>query len=137
MAGLAVMLLCLAGLGLANSAGERSSVSALLNVAQTNAAHEAEAGLDPSPPDNRACPFPYPRHSLEARPHMLLLPLSPWQHHLTGLVMQEIWNGTLPYLFGGSPEPCQSCHSGDIAEFCQVLPVWPHQRAWPQPAAAR
>ena len=45
-----------------------------------------------------SCPYFYPRHTID-----------------------DIQHGALPYLFGGSPEPCQSCRRGDIADFCQFI----------------
>ena len=42
------------------------------------------------------CPFPY--------------------HRLT---VADIETGLVPYLFGGNRRPCNSCRTGDIAEFCQ------------------
>ena len=60
----------------------------------------------------------------------LLLPGQ--QEHASSLLagtascVQAIRRGALPYLFGGSPEPCASCRRGDIAEFCQVRPFPVH-----------
>ena len=54
-----VLALCTGCLSLA-AAAQRSSMSALLNVAQANAAAEVAA-----PASHESCPFPYPRQSLQ------------------------------------------------------------------------
>ena len=65
-----------------------------------------DADLQPPNPVSAQspCPLPYPRHSEE-----------------------DIRNGQLPYLLGGSPQPCKSCRNGDIPEFCQFLRPVPDQ----------
>ena len=42
------------------------------------------------------CPFPYSKHT-----------------------HADVFAGTLPYLFGGDREPCNSCRAGEHAEFCR------------------
>ena len=93
-----LLLLCLLAVPASLKRPAKRSMSSLITKPDPGLQLTLPAGIQ-SP-----CPLPYPRHSEE-----------------------DIRNGQLPYLLGGSPQPCRSCRKGDIPEFCQFLRPVPDQ----------